>query len=91
VRSLAGWTELVSSKEVNMADKIKCPDCGEELSEVRIERFSFKTFRIDYENKKLVPVYPDQPWEVDDHAIHCPNCDTLNTDDIFCQYSREEE
>ena len=72
-------------------EKIKCPDCGKELTEVTIERFQDKTFRIDYENKALVRVYPEQPWETDDYACHCPNCDSLNVDELLSKYKVDVE
>ena len=73
-----------------MTDKIKCPDCGEEIEEVAIEQYATKTFRVDYESKRLNPVYPGEPWDVDDHAVRCPHCDTLNIDDLFVQYEIQE-
>jgi len=59
-----------------------CPDCGGALDEVVIERFSHKKFRVDYAERKLVMI-DDSPWELNDLAYHCPQCDSLNVNDAL--------
>lgn len=67
-------------------DKLVCPDCGHEIDEVLIEKFVTKTFKVDYENKILVPVYESLEWEFNDYAVHCENCDTLNVDELLVEF-----
>ena len=66
---------------------MKCPDCGEQIDEVTVERYQTKTFKIDREKKELTPVYPAQPWELDDdYNYRCPNCDSLNINEMLSKY-----
>lgn len=67
-------------------DKLVCPDCGAVIDEVMLEKFVTKTFKVDYENKLLVPVYEFQGWEFDDYAAHCQNCDSLNVDELLIDF-----
>jgi hypothetical protein len=59
---------------------LKCPDCDETIREVTIERFLTKTFTVDYEHKQLVEL-DDLPWDKNDYAVHCGECDSLNIDE----------
>jgi len=74
---------------------MNCPDCGEEIKEVVVERFQTKTFRVDHLNKEIVPIDPlihkDEDWEVNDYAYHCPKCDSLNVDELLSKYKLKEE
>ena len=65
---------------------MKCPDCGEEIIEVTVERFQTKTFKVDHEKKELTPVY-SQDWDdADEYAYHCQHCDSLNVDEMLKDY-----
>lgn len=64
-----------------------CPDCGKKnLEEVVIERFMTRKFRVNYEEKVLIPVTENEAWDSCDYAVRCPECDTLNTDDMFVEF-----
>jgi len=69
---------------------IKCPDCGAEITEVVVERFQTKRFKVDHDAKEIGPmdslVHAEEDWETNDHAYHCPNCDSLNIDGLLCKY-----
>ena len=69
---------------MEMSDN-KCPDCGTELDEVTIERFLTKTFLVNHELKTLTPK-DNSPWEENDKAIHCGECDSLNVDSMLGDY-----
>ena len=60
-----------------------CPDCKKVCKDLLVERFEHRIFRVDQQTKQLIPnpEYPD--WEYNDHAFHCPHCDSLNIDDII--------
>ena len=77
-RKLAGYAGM---RRATM-NKIICPDCGEELDTVSIERFETKTFKLDYTKKRAEPADSNE-WQFDDFAHHCPYCDSLNVDDLF--------
>jgi DNA-directed RNA polymerase subunit RPC12/RpoP len=72
--------------------KLSCPDCGKELDTVTVERFFTKTFDVDYDGKALMerPDSPENGWSHDDTAYHCPNCDSLNVDDLFHTFSEKK-
>lgn len=61
---------------------IICPDCKMVCKDLMVERFETRIFTVDRQTKKLIPnpIYPD--WELNDHAYHCPHCDSLNIDDV---------
>ena len=63
----------------------KCPDCGAELGIVIVEVFSHKTFDVDHERKLITP-RPYHEWEDNDHCYHCPQCDSLNVDEMLKDY-----
>jgi len=73
---------------------MKCPDCGAELTEIVAERFQTKTFKVDHENKTIYPVDPlihrEEDWETNDHAYHCPQCNSLNVDCLLFDYELKE-
>lgn len=69
---------------------LKCPDCGEKLNEVLVERTQTKTFKVDPEKKTLVPVYPNLSWDDDDYSYRCPNCDSLNINELLIKYEVKE-
>jgi len=66
---------------------MKCPDCGAEITEVAVERFQTRTFKVDHEEKEITPIYPTQDWDdTNDYAYHCPNCGSLNVDEMLSKY-----
>jgi len=65
---------------------MECPDCGRFLDKVLVERFSHKEFDINHETKVITPM-PNHDWEINDHAYHCPYCDSLNIDPELTEYS----
>lgn len=69
-------------------EKVVCPDCKEVLDEVVIERFSLRTYRINYDTMELEPAHPE--WIVDDHARRCVVCDTLNVDCLMTDFRMVE-
>ena len=62
---------------------MKCPDCEEELTEVVVEAFVHKTFVIA---DKQLNAKDNSGWEYNDHAYHCPHCDSLNIDQELRDY-----
>jgi ssDNA-binding Zn-finger/Zn-ribbon topoisomerase 1 len=72
-----------------MGKGIICPDCHKVCKDLLVERFEHRLFRVDLQTKKLIPnpEYPD--WEYNDHAYHCPNCDSLNIDSIVREANLE--
>jgi len=71
---------------------MECPDCGEEINEVTVERFQTKTFKVDHEKKELTPVYPDLDWDDgNDYTYRCQYCDSLNIEEMFKDYKLKEE
>lgn len=73
-----------------MTEKFVCPDCDAEMDEVTVEQVIYKTFKIDYDAKKVVPVYPEEGWnEEGEYIFRCPNCDSLNVDDAFTGFDVE--
>jgi predicted RNA-binding Zn-ribbon protein involved in translation (DUF1610 family) len=73
---------------------MKCPDCGAEINEVVVERFQTKRFKVDHDAKEIGPIDPlvhsEEDWETNDHAYHCPNCDSLNVDEMLSKYKLKE-
>ena len=76
---------------------MNCPDCGEEITTVVVERFQTQTFKVDHLKKEIVPTNPladaantEDAWETNDHAYHCANCDSLNIDGLLCKYKIKE-
>ena len=74
---------------------MNCPDCWEEITEVVVERFQTKRFKVDHDAKEIVPIDPlihhNENWETNDHAYHCANCDSLNIDGLLCKYNLKEQ
>jgi len=72
---------------------MKCPDCGEEITEVRVERTLYRSFKVDHEKKELTPVYPASlmTWADVDDAYRCPNCDSLNINELLSKYKLKEQ
>lgn len=68
---------------------MRCPDCGEEITEVVVEEFRTKTFVVDHALKVISPK-DDSPWERNDQAFHCSKCDTLNVDELLSLYQMVE-
>lgn len=65
----------------------RCPDCGEMLTEVIVERFQTQTFLVNHEKKEITPLEGELGWEVaNDYAYHCPKCDSLNVDEMLHKY-----
>ena len=67
---------------------LRCPDCNAELGTVVVEQFATKTADVNYEAKTITTRNED--WEPNDHAFHCPNCDSLNVDDMFQSFEYQE-
>ena len=74
---------------------MKCPDCGHEITEVVVERFQTKRFKVAHAAKEIGQMDPllhaDEDWETNDHAYHCPQCDSLNVDEMLSKYKLKEE
>jgi predicted RNA-binding Zn-ribbon protein involved in translation (DUF1610 family) len=75
---------------------MKCPDCGEEITTIVVERFQTKTFKVDHEAKEIVPIDPlihkDEDWVFSDpYAYRCPNCDSLNINELLSKYKLKEQ
>ena len=71
---------------------MRCPDCGAELTSVVAEATRRRRYTVDNENKRLLPTYPSEGWADvdDDYVCRCPNCDSLNVDDMFDRYTFPE-
>jgi predicted RNA-binding Zn-ribbon protein involved in translation (DUF1610 family) len=69
---------------------MKCPDCGEEITEITVERTQTKTFKVDHEKKELTAVL-SQDWDdANDYVYRCQNCDTLNVNEPLSKYELKE-
>lgn len=70
---------------------MNCPDCGEKITEVTVERFQTQTFKVDHDKKEITPLHMDNQWETNEYAYHCRNCDSLNVDQLLSKYKLKEE
>ena len=69
---------------------MKCPDCGEEIKEILIERHLLKTFELDEEKRILTQVYPNEEWDEEEWTARCPKCGGDGVDDLISDYEQQE-
>ena len=72
-----------------------CQDCGKLCTDILVERFDQRIYKLDIEHKKLVS-YPKanfyaNSWVTDDWAFHCPHCDSLNIDEEVRKLDLEKQ
>jgi hypothetical protein len=73
---------------------MNCPDCGEEIIEVTVERTQSRSFKVDHEKKELTPILPASiiGWEDSgDFVYRCYECDSLNINELLSKYELKEE
>ena len=74
---------------------MQCPYCGHVISEIVVERSQVKKFKVDHKAKEIVPIDPlihkEENWENTEYAYRCPDCDSLNVDELLCKYKLKEE
>jgi len=66
-----------------LTDKgIICPDCNKVCTDILVEKFAHRLFRIDLKAKVITEKPDSLSWEMNDWAYHCPHCDSLNIDQV---------
>ena len=83
--------EDLENKVINRlsGDAIVCPDCGEVLASIAIERYHQDLYHINYDSKQLE--FVGSIGDSESPAYRCPHCDTLNVDEIIGRRFRIKE